>query len=173
MRERLLVLDTAAGFLGDWQNGSTRSALGSKNELSWLPDGVTARAYSEYVKYGVTTDRTPPRKAPVLSSAIINSDLRQAMVRWTAEADLESGIRQFVVYRDGRAIAKVPEKVDDKTGFPQFQSITFHDTPPKDAPEMLYVDKNVSEGENPSYAVRMINGVGLESPKSAAVKAIR
>ncbi|MDB6033021.1 MAG: hypothetical protein JWM16_3359 [Verrucomicrobiales bacterium] len=173
MRERLLVLDTAAGFLGDWQNGSTRSALGSKNELSWLPDGVTARAYSEYVKYGVTTDRTPPRKAPVLSSALIDSDLRQAMVRWTAEADLESGIRQFVVYRDGRAIAKVPEKMDDKTGFPQFQSITFHDTPPKDALEMFYVDKNVSEGENPSYAVRMINGVGLESPKSAAVKAIR
>lgn len=171
--ERLKLLDSAAGFVADWQTGENRSALGApRDQLSWLPDAKTARAYSEYVKFGVTTDRTPP-KAPVLRSVVIDPSLRQAILRWTADADLESGIRQFIVYRDGRALAKVPERLPEQKTFPQFQPISYHDTPVKGWPEMIYVDKDVSEGEAPTYAVLTINGVGLESPKSQPVKAVK
>ena len=43
---------------------------------------------------------------------------------WDAEADFESGIRQFIVQRDGQALARVPENPVGKFGRPLFQSMT-------------------------------------------------
>jgi len=42
---------------------------------------------------------------------------------WDAEADFESGIRGFVVLRDGHELAQVPPKPVGKFGRPLFQSI--------------------------------------------------
>jgi pimeloyl-ACP methyl ester carboxylesterase len=168
--ERLKTVDQANGFVGDWQTGTVRPALGSGNDTSWLPDSATSQAFSEYVRYGVTTDRTPPKKAPVLESVDRDPASGGVVLKWHAVADFESGIRQFIIYRNGMGIARYPEEVNSQTGFPQFQPITYHDTPPKNAPEMRFIDKTAPPAAQLSYAVSMINGVGLESPRSAAVK---
>jgi hypothetical protein len=135
-----------------------------------LPDANSAQAFSDYVRYGVTTDRTPPKIAPVIESVSVDPSLGGIVLKWHAVADFESGIRQFIIYRDGSSIARYPEQVNSQTGFPQFQPITFHDTPPKDAPEMKFIDKSAPTGARPAYAVSMVNGIGLESPRSVAVK---
>ena len=43
-------------------------------------------------------------------------------VTWNAEADFESGIRNFIVLRDGQELASVPEKPVGRFGRPLFQS---------------------------------------------------
>ena len=40
---------------------------------------------------------------------------------WAAEADFESGIRVFIVLRDGQELAQVPKKPVGKFGRPLFQ----------------------------------------------------
>jgi pimeloyl-ACP methyl ester carboxylesterase len=168
--ERLKTVDQAKGFVADWQKGEVHPALGAGTDLSWLPDANSAQAFSDYVRYGVTTDRTPPKIAPVIESVVMDPSAGAIVLKWRAVADFESGIRQFIIYRDGTAIAKYPDQVNSQTAFPQFQPITFHDTPPKDAPEMKFIDKSAPAGARPTYAVSMVNGTGLESPRSAAVK---
>jgi hypothetical protein len=168
--DRLKTMDQANGFVGDWKTGDVRSALGAGIELSWLPDARAASAFSEYVRYGVTTDRTAPKTAPVLDTVEWDSSAGGVVLRWRALADFESGIRQFIIYRNGQGLARYPEEVNSQTGYPQFHPITYHDTPPRNVPEMRYIDKTVRPGTRVSYAVSMINGIGLESPRSAAMK---
>lgn len=168
--DRLKTLDRARGFVGDWQTGEIKSALGSESALSWLPDSTSAQAFADYVRYGVTTDKTIPKIAPAMESVTRDSS-GGFILRWSAVADFESGIRQFMIYRDGKLLARYPEEVNSRSGFPQFQGISYHDTPGQHPPEMVYVDQKVPQGANPVYSVSMINGTGLESSRSIGMKA--
>ena len=103
-------------------------------ESVWLPNEAVAKAYMEYVKTGAVGDTTPP-PAPFNVTATPKGD--QGMeVRWSAEADFESGIRQFIILRDGQELAGVPQTPVGKYGCPLFQSMTYHDTPSQPMPEM-------------------------------------
>lgn len=44
--------------------------------------------------------------------------------------------------------------------------VTYHDTPAQPLPEMRYVDASAKAGESHTYAVIMVNGVGLRSMPS-------
>jgi hypothetical protein len=157
------------GWIGDWQNGTVQPARGEVRPfMSWLPDETCARAFAEYVASGKTTDRTPPKKAPRLTS--VSRTKNGIALTWTAEADLESGIRQFAIYRDGQRITLWPEKLDEKNGYPQFQGISYHDTPVSPRPPLAFVDRTVSAESRPAYAITLINGSGLESAMSKAVR---
>lgn len=161
----------ARGFVGDWETAHVQPANTITNQLSWLPDEACARAYSEYVMAGVTTDGTPPRTAPRLTAVTRGEAPGEIVLEWTAEADFESGLRQFAIYRDGGLLTRLPEKPDDRTGFAQFQIVSYHDTPAPNAPPLRFIDKSVPAGERPSYSVAAINGAGLEGPRSKAMKA--
>jgi len=68
--------------------------------------------------------------------------------------------------RDGRELARVPEKPIGKFGRPLFQSMTYHDTPRQPMPQLRYVDASAKSGEKHRYAVITVNSVGLKSEPS-------
>lgn len=157
------------GYWGDWESGDIESARNGRADRGWLPDLVTARAFSEYVKTGARSDRTPPTSAPVITS--IAREAGGVAIAWEAEADLESGLRQFAIYRDGKRLGLYPETVASKTGYAQFQPISYHDTPAPNSPPMRFLDAGAAVGSRPRYAVATINGAGLEGPRSRSRRA--
>jgi hypothetical protein len=138
---------------------------GNANEAVWLPNEAVAKAWMEYVKTGATSDTTPP-PAPFNVKTSTKGD-EGTEITWNAEADFESGIRNFIVLRDGRELAQVPEKPVGKFGRPLFQSMTYHDTPNQPMPEMRYVDASTRPGEKHTYSIIAVNSVGLKSAASS------
>ena len=98
---------------------------------------------------------------------IAQGQTRGMEITWDAEADFESGIRGFVVLRDGQELANVAEEAGGKFGRPLFQSMTYHDTPDQPLPEMRYVDASAKSDEKHIYSVVTVNSVGLKSEPSA------
>ena len=47
-----------------------------------------------------------------MSKVKLIENTRDNEITWDAEADLESGIQQFIIERDGVEIGRVPEKPD-------------------------------------------------------------
>ncbi len=146
------------------------SYTGKAEEAVWLPGAAVARAWMEYVKTGAVGDTTPPPPASHVK-AVRRAD-GTVEVTWDAAADFESGIRAFVVQRDGKDMAQVPEKPLGRFGRPLFQTMSYHDTPEKPLPAMRFVDRSARAGTNYEYRVIVVNGVGLRSPASppAAVR---
>jgi pimeloyl-ACP methyl ester carboxylesterase len=154
-----------AAFPGD--AAQPAAAFGDNpNAAVWLPNEAVAKAWMEYVKTGATSDTTPP-PAPFHVQVSAKGDQGTEIV-WEAEADFESGIGGFIVLRDGKELAKVPQTPVGPYGRPLFQVMSFHDTPEKPLPEMRYVDASAKSGEKHTYAVIEVNSVGLTSKPSAA-----
>ncbi len=137
---------------------------GDPNCAVWLPNESVAKAWMEYVRTGAVSDTTPP-PPPYEVEATPKGDAGME-VTWKADADFESGIRNFIILRDGKEVAQVPEKPVGKFGRPLFQSMTYHDTPSQPMPEMRYVDASGKTGEPHRYAVVTVNSVGLKSAPS-------
>jgi hypothetical protein len=134
---------------------------GNPNVAVWLPNDAVAKAWMEYVKTGAVGDTTPP-PAPYDVEATSQKD-EGTEIRWCADADFESGLRGFVILRDGQELANVPQTPLGKFGRALFQSMTYHDTPSQPMPEMRYLDATSKAGERHTYAVISVNGVGLRS----------
>ncbi|MCR9293686.1 MAG: hypothetical protein NXI32_13260 [bacterium] len=128
--------------------------------LNWLPNVELANKWAEFVTRGEVDDLTPP-PAPE-SVSIAGSTLS-----WQARADFESGIRAFLVIKDGQEIGRVPAESLSRFGRPLFQGNTYHDTPAPDAPQMQFTD---SSGRSGVYQVVAINTVGLRSEPSEFAK---
>ena len=138
---------------------------GNAKEAVWLPNEAVAKAWMEYVKTGAVGDTTPP---PAPTNVRVSSKGDKGVeITWDAEADFESGIRGFIVLRDGQELAQVPPKPVGKFGRPLFQSMTYHDTPSKPLPEMRYVDASAKPEDKHTYAVITVNSVELKSEPSA------
>ncbi len=78
---------------------------GSKLNAAWLPDSVTAVKWREYVITGTVTDRTPP-PAPYGLQVIKRQNA--AVLTWKADADVESGISHFNIYRNNILVSRWP-----------------------------------------------------------------
>ncbi len=160
----LKPIDVSKGWLAPVLGDEAYPAAdykGNAAEAVWLPSEAVAKAWSEYVKTGAVSDATPP-PAPVKVAAKALAD-GSVEISWDAEADFESGIRQFIIECDGKQIGEVPAKPKGNFGRPLFQSMSFHDTPEAPMPEMKYLDKSAKPGEKHEYRVITINGVGLKS----------
>jgi len=142
----------------------TSEFKGNPDDAVWLPNESVAKAWMEYVKTGATSDTTPP-PVPFNVKSISKTD-QGTEITWSAEADFESGIQQFIVLRDGQELARVPEKPIGKFGRPLFQSMTYHDTPAQPMPEMRCLDASAKSGEKHSYVVVTVNSGGLKSEPS-------
>ena len=124
---------------------------GDKTAAVWLPDAALARAWSDYVKTATVTDTTPP-PAPA------DVTLRGSVLTWTVRADLESGLRGFIIERDGAVIASLPE---EQTTHTVFQGLGFHDTPSQPVPLMRFTDPAPKAGAK--YRIIAVNTAGLKS----------
>jgi hypothetical protein len=125
----------------------------------WIPDGVSNLRGIIVHQHGAGTTASNVR--------VSSKGDRGVEITWSAEADFESGIRGFVVLRDGQELANVPEKPVGKFGRPLFQSMTYHDTPNQPMPEMRFLDSSAKSDEKHIYSVVTVNSVGLKSEPSA------
>ena len=127
---------------------------GDKWEAIWLPSDRIAEAWMQYVKDTDVTDTTVP-PAPA------NVKVTGGELTWTAAADLESGIRHFIIKRDGQQIATVPKQAKNPFGRPLFQGLQYSDTPLQPLIKMNYTDFDWKP--NAEYQVISVNTVGLQS----------
>jgi hypothetical protein len=137
---------------------------GDPLKAAWLPTAAVATAWSEYVKDTKVSDATPP-PAPT------NVRRQGNKLTWDAEADLESGLAGFVIERDGRVIAILPEKGKNPFGRPVYQNLQYSDTPTQPLVPMAFTDAKAEPGKGHAYRVIAVNTVGLKSDPSAPATA--
>lgn len=134
---------------------------GLDNESVWLPNAKFAALWAEYIRVGSVGDDTPP-PAPIGIGQKTTAD-GSVELTWDAAADFESGLKCFVIRRDGKVLSQIPEKPVGKYGRSLFQSMSYHDTPEKPLPVMKFVDTTAKPGEKHAYEIISVNSVGLES----------
>jgi hypothetical protein len=141
-------------------NNASADAL----KWSWLPSERIAKLWSQYSKDTLVVDETVP-PAPDLVT------LQGDTISWTCDADLESGLAYFVIERDGKQIAQVPQKSNNPFGRPVFQGLQYSDTPPLPLAQMLYRDASFLSDAAPTdtqkITVHSVNTVGGASAKTA------
>jgi hypothetical protein len=122
----------------------------------WLPNESVAQAWTQYVADTAVSDPTPP-PAP--------KDLRVSdnVLTWSAEADLESGLASFIIVRDGKFLANIPEQGKNPFGRPVFQNLSYSDTPTQPLAQMRYEDTAAQAGKRHEYRVISVNTVGRKS----------
>lgn len=129
---------------------------GGQNKANWLPNEAIAKAWTHYVKDTAIPDTTPP-PAPT------NLQINGGVLTWRAEADLESGLAHFIIERDGKEIATVPEQPKNPFGRPIFQGLQYSDTPSLPLVEMRFTDSKAESGKKHEYRVIAVNTAGLKS----------
>ncbi len=128
---------------------------GAVEKSVWLPGESVAKAWAQYVKDTAIADTTPP---PAPTNLRVNG----ADLAWDCEADLESGLAGFIIERDGREIAKLPEQPKNPFGRPIFQNLQYSDTPTQPLVPMRFTDPT-ADGKPHKYRVIAVNTAGLKS----------
>ena len=134
---------------------------GPIEQAIWLPDAKVAKAWVEYVNSGTVRDTTPPA-APFDIRAAANPE-GTITIAWDAEADFESGLRGFLIRRDGADLAAIPDKPSARSGRPLFQQLSYHDTPEAPLRQMSFTDLSALPGAKHRYEIIAVNSVGLSS----------
>lgn len=129
-------------------------------KAAWLPNEAVARAWMQYVRDTAVADTTPP-PAPT------NVLLRGNDVSWKVEADLESGLASFIIERDGKFLANVPEQGKNPFGRTLFQNLQYSDTPTQPLVPLQFTDTKTESGKKHVYRVIAVNTLGLKSQPSA------
>jgi hypothetical protein len=129
---------------------------GNPLEAVWLPNRKIARSWMQFVKDTNILDHTPP---PAPTHVVVKDNV----ISWNAEGDLESGIARFLIKRNGQVIGQVPEDPSNKFGRPLFQGLLYSDTPLLPLRKMTFTDPEAMPGRKYSYRVISVNTVELES----------
>ncbi len=129
---------------------------GDVKKAVWLPDAAVAQQWMQYVKDTALPDITPP---PAPAGLRVNG----SELAWQAEADLESGLAHFIIERDGRQIATVPEQPKNPFGRPIFQGLQYSDTPNNPLVPMTFTEPKPEPGREHRYRVIAVNTAGLKS----------
>jgi hypothetical protein len=159
----LQPMPTAQAWLAPVLGGEALPAAKYQDEprkAAWLPSAAIARAWMEYVKDTKVTDTTAP-------PAPIKVHVQGNKLTWEAGADLESGLAGFLLERDGKFLAKVPEQSKNPFGRPIFQGLQYSDTPTQPLVQMQFTDAKAEAGKQHTYRVLAVNTVGLQSAASA------
>jgi pimeloyl-ACP methyl ester carboxylesterase len=158
----LKALPTAGAWLAPITGGRAVPAAqfaGDPLKAAWLPNEAIAKAWMQYVKDTAVTDITPP-------AAPTNLRLKGNELTWEAEADLESGLAGFIIERDGKFLAKLPEQGKNPFGRPIFQNLQYSDTPTQPLVQMRYTDTKAEPGKKHTYRVIAVNTTDLKSMPS-------
>ena len=136
---------------------------GEPLKAAWLPNEAIAKSWMQYVKDTLVSDTTAP-------SAPTNLQVKGNELKWEAEADLESGLASFIIERDGKFLANLPETGKNPFGRPIFQNLQYSDTPSQPLVPMKYTDTKAEAGKKHTYRVITVNTAGLKSKPSADSK---
>ena len=156
-------------WLGNPKTKEVQPAGQSSGDLQamvWLPDEATARAWQELSRTGNITDKTPP---PAPTDVAIKTVGDAVVITWQAQADPESGIRRFLVYRDGRQIGEVGGRVD-KGWNPNgnYHAWNYSDQPLQgvELPAMQFEDHSPGRSATAKYQIATENQSRLSSSLS-------
>jgi len=130
----------------------------SAANANWLPSQSVVKAWMEYCRTGEVADLTPPPPPTNLRVSLASQGVE---IAWEAMADLESGLKHFHIFRDGRRIATLGGEVTktNKAGF--YQVWNYGDEPePRPAP-LRHLDREGRLGAK--YEVVSENHAGLQS----------
>ncbi|MBT3666705.1 MAG: hypothetical protein HN548_04435, partial [Opitutae bacterium] len=129
---------------------------GDPLQAVWLPDTKTAKTWMHFVRDTNIPDHSPPPSP---------GNIKQSgnEITWEAEADFESGIAHFIIKRNGKVIAQVPEDPGNKFGRALFQGLQYSDTPLLPLQKMMFRDQSAELGKKYRYQVISVNTVGLQS----------
>ena len=139
---------------------SAERNMGDPLKASWFPDESIAKAWMQYVKDTAVSDTTAP-PAPT------QVQVRDNVLSWECQADLESGLAGFIIERDGRFLANVPENGSNPYGRPLFQNLQYSDTPSQPLVAMQFTDTKIEAGRKHTYRIIAINTAGLKSSPSS------
>jgi pimeloyl-ACP methyl ester carboxylesterase len=136
---------------------------GDALKAAWLPNEAIAKSWMQYVKDTLVSDTSAP-------SAPTNLQVKGNELTWEAEADLESGLASFIIERDGKFLANLPETGKNPFGRPIFQNLQYSDTPSQPLVPMKYTDTKAEAGKKHTYRVITVNTAGLKSKPSSDSK---
>ena len=136
---------------------------GEPLKAAWLPNEAIAKSWMQYVKDTLVSDTSAP-------SAPTNLQVKGNDLTWEAEADLESGLASFIIERDGKFLANLPETGKNPFGRPIFQNLQYSDTPSQPLVPMKYTDTKAEAGKKHTYRVITVNTAGLKSKPSSDSK---
>lgn len=148
-----------ASFSADHPQDSIAVKAADFGDLSksvWLPDEKIAKAWMQYVRDTAIDDKSPP---PAPSDLKVEGN----NLSWQAQADLESGLAGFIIERDGKVIARLPEQAKNPFGRPLFQNLQYSDTPSQPLVQMRFTDSSAEPTKQYQYRIKAVNTVGLES----------
>ncbi|MDB4926517.1 hypothetical protein [Mucilaginibacter sp.] len=164
-------MDVTNAWLGDTAKRTVAPAAsfkGDKLAACWFPDKELAEKWVEYMATGNVTDKTPP---PAPHDLVANFWGTNLMLKWHASPDLESGIKTFIIYRDGVELTTLTYRT--KTTFSKltgYQRWNDGDQPaPIPAPELTFTDNKVDDKVTHTYQVSTVNWSYLASEKSKPV----
>lgn len=171
---QLAPMDTTQAWLGDkttFAIAAEASFPGNKLAACWFPNQAFARIWKEYMEKGTIRDTlTPPPPPSRLTGAYSNN---QFVLKWNADADLETGIKTFTVYRNGAVLATLQYPNAPTTFFTTakgFQRWQDGDQPsPTVAPAMTYTDNAVNGTGSYVYQISTVNWSDVPSPKSGSI----
>lgn len=155
-------MDPSLAWLGDTASLNIYPAAlypGNKLAAAWLPDSLVAAKWREYVITGTVIDRTPP--PPPYGLRIKRRHNVTVELSWKADADIESGISHFNIYKDDRPIGRFPS-----TGSYQQFDTNGDDAYPLRVPE-LRTDVTLLAADSSMISVSAVNHFGLESVRAA------
>jgi len=168
-QSKLRDIDASSAWLGDKTTKAIAPAAsfaGDKLEACWFPNRTLAEKWVEYMEKGTITDTTPPPAPYGLSGSYAN---RRMTLNWNAEADLESGIKTFIIYRNGSLMQILRySNVTKYSSTMGYQRWNDGDHPsPSPAPEMTFTDTDVDDAGTYVYEVSCINWSDVTGPRSA------
>jgi pimeloyl-ACP methyl ester carboxylesterase len=137
------------------------SYKGNQSAMCRFPDSLTAAKWREYVITGTVADRTPP-PAPYAVKINRVSD-NQAELTWKADADIESGIRHFIIRVDDKPVAQFPQS----DAYQRFET-NGDSTIPIRLPELKYNIFIPNNETGFSVSVSTVNHFNLESEPCTA-----
>jgi lysophospholipase L1-like esterase/pimeloyl-ACP methyl ester carboxylesterase len=154
-------LERKNGWLGDintFEIAPYQSFSGDKANAYWMVNENFAHKWKSFVTTGKVLDKTPP--TPPFDVTIERKG-DTTLLKWKAAADVETGLKQFNIYRNGKIIGIVPGQKWNRGDEPD----------PIDCPMQYTIDiAEFAKDEKTSlctYAVSNANYSGSESMASA------
>jgi pimeloyl-ACP methyl ester carboxylesterase len=160
---KLKDMDQRKAWLGDTTTHQVYKFSrysGDVQAMSWLPDSTTADKWREYVTTGTVTDKTPPPAPDCME--IKRVDGSTIDLYWKANADIESGIKYFNIYKNDQLVKRYPTSGS-------FQSFdTNGDNCFPILPQSLTYRFADLTSETDTFSITTVNHFGLESSKQIA-----
>ena len=154
-------LERTKGWLGDidtLQIGDYESFKGNKDRAYWLVNETFARQWRQFLQTGNVPDRTAPKRPAELTPK--TEPAGKIILSWKSQADIESGIKYFNIYRQGKIIASVPGQGWNRGDEPDPINWVTTYTDQLTSADLKKINSTVLK-----YSVTAVNYAGLESEK--------